>query len=419
MIPKLDEYKKKWEVESDQIIKPGLGAIRSALKKLNNPQEHLNIVHIAGTNGKGSTLTFLEQISKQHGLTVGRFMSPCIVDVHDQIQINGQAISEKELNSIFKQMKNANLSGMLTDFELLTCAAFLHFYQQEVDLVLLETGMGGREDSTNVVTPIVSIITSIALEHTRFLGPTIKSIASHKAGIIKEGRPIIIGKLPEEALYVVEQEAYEKHAPLIKLGDHFNIDCTNEFGDIYTNDENGLYINDLKRSLPGEHQGDNMALAITALFEVAKYFQLPVDIEKIREGVKHATLPGRFEQVYPNIYFDGAHNPASAIKLAETIRQQFPNEVIRFVIGMLADKDVKSVLRTFETVSEEFYFVDFMNERAMKAEDMLSLSNASSKQIVKDYIPFLQSCINRNGKTIVTGSLYLLAEIREALLNKY
>lgn len=417
MIPKLDEYKQKWDVQSDHSIKPGLEAIRGALVRLNNPQQQLHVVHIAGTNGKGSTLTFLEQISSLHGLSVGKFMSPCIVDIHDQIQINGQSISEEDLDSVFQQMKNANLSGVLTDFELLTCAAFLHFQQKEVDLVLLEAGMGGREDSTNVVIPIVSIITSIALEHTKFLGPTIESIASHKAGIIKDGKPIVIGKLPEEAYRVIEQEAYGKHAPLIALEDHFSIDCSHVSGDVYTNDENGLQIDNLTRSLPGKHQGDNMALAITAFFEVAQYFRLAVDLEKIREGVKLASLPGRFEEVYPNVYFDGAHNPASAQKLAETIQQQFPNESIRFVIGMLADKDVNSVLQTFETVSDEFYFVDFTNERAMKAQDMLVLSNATKKEVVKDIIPFIQSCAGQSGKTIVTGSLYLLAEIREVLLN--
>lgn len=416
MIPKLDDYKHKWGVESDQSIKPGLEAIRNALASLNNPHNNLNIVHIAGTNGKGSTLTFLEQIARQHRLTVGKFMSPCIVDVHDQIQINGQPISEEDLDNIFLQMKKANLSGMLTDFELLTCAAFLHFQQKDVDLVLLEAGMGGREDSTNVVSPIVSIISSIALEHTKFLGPTIESIASHKAGIIKEGKPVVIGRLPEGAFRVIEQEASKNHAHLIALGDHFSIDCSIASGDVYINDENGLQIDFLKRTLPGNHQGDNMALAITAFFEVAQYFRLAVDLDKIREGVKLAALPGRFEQVYPNVYFDGAHNPASAQKLAKTIQQQFPNEAIRFVIGMLADKDVTSVLRALETVSEEFYFVDFTNERAMKAENMLAISNAATKQIVKESIPFIQGCSRENGKTIVTGSLYLLAEIRQALL---
>lgn len=363
MIPRLDDYKKKWAVDSDLSIKPGLDAILEALEMLQNPEQKCSYVHVAGTNGKGSTIAFLEQIARNHGLKVGKFMSPCIVDVHDQLQINGKSITENEMDELFIQLKNAGLSGKLTDFELLTCAAFLYFSQQEVDLVLLETGMGGREDSTNVITPIVSIITSIALEHTRFLGSTIESIAKHKAGIIKENIPAVIGRLPQEAFQVIEAEAFAKHAPIIALGDHF--DVTVDDTDVYTNDGNGLEINKLVRVLPGAHQADNMALAITAFFEVADYLKIPIEIDEIRNAVRMTSLPGRFEEVLANVYFDGAHNPASAEKLMETIKRQFPNEPIRFVIGMLADKDVKTVLQLLEQVSDEFYFVDFENERAM------------------------------------------------------
>lgn len=142
MIPKLDDYKRKWNVESDLSIKPGLEAIKAALTALHHPQDQLQVVHIAGTNGKGSTLTFIEQIAKNHGLTVGKFMSPCIVDVHDQIQINGEPITNKEMDKIFQQLSLSGLSGKLTDFELLTCIAFLYFAKKKVDLVLLEAGMG-------------------------------------------------------------------------------------------------------------------------------------------------------------------------------------------------------------------------------------------------------------------------------------
>lgn len=416
MIPKLDEYKEKWDIHSDTSIKPGLDAIKNALERLNNPHRLLNIVHFAGTNGKGSTLSFIENIAMMHGVTVGKFMSPCIVDVHDQIQIDGKPITEEEMNNVFSLIKEANISGQLTDFELLTCAAFIYFQKMQVDLVLVEAGMGGREDSTNVITPIVSIITSISLEHTRFLGNSIESIAKHKSGIIKEKKPVIIGDLPKEALEIITTEAISNEAPLYSLGNQFSVHISHD-GDTYVSETQHLRIDHLHRKLLGNHQGENMALAITAFIEVANYLNIHVKVEKIREGIARTTVPGRFEEVLKHVYFDGAHNPDSVVMLVRTIKRHFPNEQIRFVVGMLADKDVKSVLSILETVSEEFYFVDFSNPRAMNAEDMMNMSNADKKQVIHDYMSFIRQASSMKGKTIVTGSLYLLAEIRQKLVS--
>lgn len=414
MIPILDKYKEKWKVESDDNIKPGLQAIKQALALLDNPQEKLKVVHVAGTNGKGSTITFLEQISLHHGLSVGKFMSPCIVDVHDQIQVNGNSIKESQMDQVFQQMKDVGISGLLTDFELLTVAAFLHFVNEQVDLVLLETGLGGLEDSTNVVNPIVSVITSIALEHTKFLGNTIESIARHKAGIIKLNQPVVIGKLPEEALEVVKQKAQIEQAFVHVYGQHFQMERGIQ-GELYQYYDQNIVIDGLNRIMPGDHQGENMALAITAFLEVANAFHIKVNDDAVREAVNRASLPARFEQIYPNVYIDGAHNPASAEKLVKTIGQQFPNENIRFVVGMVADKDIESVLRLLEKVSDEFYFVDFKNSRAALAKNLYELSKAKTKEIVEDSVSFIRSCREFNGITIVTGSLYLLAEIRKQL----
>jgi len=253
MIPGFDYYKDKWHVNSDDVIKPGLAAIEEALSLVGNPQQTLRVVHLAGTNGKGSTLTFLEAIAKEHGLRVGKFMSPCIVDVHDQIQIDGQPIAEADMDVVFQQMQAAGLSGKLTDFELLTVAAFIHFVNSEVDISLIEAGMGGLLDSTNVVAPIVSIIPSIALEHTKFLGNTIDSIARHKAGIIKQNRPVIIGNLPDEAKCVVYEAAAQKKAIIFELGHHFSIYSFDD-GECYVNDEQNVQISNLTRSMKGAHQ---------------------------------------------------------------------------------------------------------------------------------------------------------------------
>lgn len=417
MIPMFDLYKEKWQVASDSAIKPGLAAIKAALGKLDNPECSLQVVHVAGTNGKGSTLTFIEGIARAHGLSVGKFMSPCIMDVHDQIQVNNKPITAEQMDHMFRQMQQAGLSGMLTDFELLTCAALLQFKSEQVDLVLLEAGMGGREDSTNVVWPIVSIIPSIALEHTNFLGTTLESIAQHKAGIIKEKRPVVVGRLPQQAQVVIEAEAEALQAPLQTLGADFDVKLK-AGGDVYRHLQNGFMIPSLKRQLLGDHQAENMALAITAFFEVARVFKIEVSLEALKTGIYEAQIPGRFEQVYPNVYFDGAHNPASAEALVATIKQQFPKKRVEFVIGMLADKDVTAVLSIFETVADTFYFVDFQNERAMSAERLVGMSKASNKQVLAETTTFFaQPLAEEQTVRIVAGSLYLLSEIRKILIS--
>lgn len=416
MIPKLNSYKEKWNVQSDDVIKPGLIAIEEALTRVGNPENKLQVVHLAGTNGKGSTLTFLESIAKGHGLRVGKFMSPCILDVHDQIQVEGQAMTEAEMNQVFQQMHAAELSGKLTDFELLTVAAFLHFVASNVDIALIEAGMGGLLDSTNVVTPIVSIIPSIALEHTNFLGDTIESIAHHKAGIIKQDRSVIIGELPLEAKNIVYQEASKKHASVLELNHQFYVKQENE-GESYEHKDKRLCITKLTRTMKGAHQANNMALAITAFLEVATTLELQVSKEAIQKAVKNATILGRFEEILPYIFLDGAHNPASAEKLIETIKHEFPEEQITFVIGILADKAVKEILHQFEQVSDYFYFVDFNNPRAMAAQKMFELSNASHKAVLEDYVQFLKRQSESKSRTIVSGSLYLLTEVRSRLKN--
>lgn len=411
MIPLLEVYKERWQVESEQAIKPGLEAIEFALRKLGEPQKQLNVVHLAGTNGKGSTLAFIEGMAREYGLSVGKFMSPCIVDVHDQIQVDGRPITNEQMDRMFQQLAKAGLSGKLTDFELLTAVALLYFAEQSPDLVLIEAGMGGREDSTNVVTPIVSVVPSIALEHTNFLGNTLTSIAYHKAGILKENRPAVVGDMTEEVTEVFEKEAIQKNVLLSKFGKDFFV--TKLGGtETYEYPLQQITISDLQRQLLGKHQGHNMVLAITAFLEVIKKFELLLDVQKIRNGVNNATLAGRFEQIRPNLYFDGAHNPASIQSLVDTVKENFPNKRIEFIIGLLADKDIKTILQLLEEVGDAFYFANIHNERAMQAMTLYELSQAKEKQIIDDVNEFLQGLVKGDTVRIVTGSLYLLSEIR-------
>lgn len=414
MIPLLNNYKDKWQVAAASDIKPGLAHMRAALEKLQHPERNVQVIHIAGTNGKGSTVAFIEQMALAHGLKVGKFTSPCIRDVHDQIQVNAQPIREAQLDGVFKQLATAGVSGLLTDFELVTCAALVHFANELVDVAIIETGMGGRFDSTNVVAPIASVITSIALEHTDFLGDTLEEIAAHKAGIIKDKTPVIVGRLPEEALYVVKAEATDKKAPVFALGEQVEVKLDSR-GDCYYNHEQGLIIPSLPRQLVGAHQADNLALAMTAFLQLAQVQKFEVDVAKMRQAIAQTAVPGRFEEVRARLIFEGAHNPASVEKLAQTIQAQFAEQRVEIVLGILADKDIAAVLRLLEPVASAFYFVDFANARAAKAADVLALSQATEKTIVADVAALLQQPVAEGTVRIVTGSLYLLSEMRQQL----
>ena len=258
MIPKFNEYKERWEVESRNTIEPGLDRMIEALEKVGNPHMNLNIIHVAGTNGKGSTIAMMEAMLSVHGLKTACFYSPCFFDVHDQIQLNGRYISETQLDQLFKRVKQAGLSGFLTDFELLTVLAFMAFEEFKADIVLLEAGMGGRFDSTNVVTPLLSIIPSIAIEHEQFLGTTLSEVAYHKAGIIKQGVPVIIGNLDEESLNVMKVECFEQKATCWIESIDFILDQS-VYRDFEGNQIDGIHI-----GLKGLHQLLNGAIAIRA-----------------------------------------------------------------------------------------------------------------------------------------------------------
>ncbi|QOV12861.1 bifunctional folylpolyglutamate synthase/dihydrofolate synthase [Viridibacillus arvi] len=412
MIPKLDYYKEKWGVRSDASIKPGLTAITEALQLVGNPQENLSAVHVAGTNGKGSTITFIEHISKAHGLSTATFMSPCIEDVHDQIQLDEQPITSEEMDAVFKIMADAGLDGKLTDFELLTVAAFLAFERFEPDITIIECGMGGRFDSTNVVKPIVSVVPSIALEHTNFLGSTIESIAMHKSGIIKEGKPVVTGVLPTEAMEIFKQEAEKLCSPLLVYNENYTVIEENS-KEIYM--ANDVRIPNLTRTMPGLHQRSNMALAITAFNIFAQVNGVKTNVEAFRNGVQSAQLACRFELLAPKLYIDGAHNPASAKSLVDAIQEQFPNEPIHFIVGMLGDKDIRGVLAELEKVGTTFTFVDVANDRAMAANEIMKMSNTVNKSTTYDILTTVQQKLLLNEVIIMTGSLYLLAKWRKIL----
>ncbi len=385
MIIGLEHYKSKWNIHTDSAIHPGLEAITAALEEFGNPHKVGKFIHLAGTNGKGSTATFLSAILQAHGYRVGNFYSPCIEDLHDQIQVDGKPVSSEELNLVMKQL--SCLKTALTDFELLTLAAFIVFENHALDFVIIEAGMGGALDSTNVIDSEIAILPSISIDHTNFLGNTIEKIAWHKAGIIKKWKPVVIGELPEEALKIVQQTADRLHAEVIQPTQQLNMPL----------------------KLKGPHQLGNATLALEAAKEL---LGVDFDKEKALHGLSSATLAYRFEEVFPGVIFDGAHNQAGAEALVATVQETFPDASIHIVMGILKGKDYKNVLRQLETISDHFTFVDFDDDRALSSKILFSENRSIRKTILEscDILPVY----DKEEVTIVTGSLYLLTLLNDA-----
>ncbi len=384
MITGLDYYKDKWGVHSDASIQPGLAAIESALAELGNPHHGQRFVHIAGTNGKGSTAAFVSSILMAHGKRVGNFFSPAIEDIHDQIQINRLPVAPADFDQAMEQL--AKVKTPLTDFELLTAAAFLILKEKSPEYIIIEAGMGGRFDSTNVLDPLMAIITSISKEHTAFLGETIEEIAWHKAGIIKQNKPVVIGSLPESALKQVHQIAKEKNATVLAVHEE--------------------YKDSLK--LKGKHQKINASLAWVATQHILGAL---FEEEKATSGLAEASIAFRFEEVFPKVIFDGAHNAASIDALVKTIQENYPNQKIHIVMGLIQGKDYVSILKSLENISSRFTFIDFIDERAMPAQILFSENISKIKTIQNDYdiLPVHEDI----EVTIVTGSLYLLSILKQ------
>ena len=400
-IKKFNNYKTKWNINSETMIKPGLDRIKKALDILGNPQNKLKIIHVAGTNGKGSTIAFMRAIAKEHDIKYGSFTSPCLIDVHDQILLNGNNVTEEQMDHAFSKLVDKGISGMLTDFELLTVVAFLIFSEQQLDIIFLEAGMGGRFDSTNVIEQSLAVIPSISIDHTNFLGGTIEEISWHKAGILKRHSKLIIGEIPQPAKKIIMEEVNKQQAELIKLNKDFQV--INNIYKYYNYTFDQLYPQML-----GNHQLSNMALAITAMIESG--FLLKEG--RVQQAVKNASLAGRMEKVAEHVYMDGAHNKASIDALVETIKANFPNKRIHFIVGILKDKDYQYILKKLEEVAISFDFVNFKHERALEASILYDLSNINQKNIINDVKLIKFKKFDKNEVTIITGSLYLITEIK-------
>ncbi|HEU6448451.1 MAG TPA: folylpolyglutamate synthase/dihydrofolate synthase family protein [Verrucomicrobiae bacterium] len=369
-----------------------------------NPQNHLRFIHVAGTNGKGSTCAMLESIYRVAGLRVGLFTSPHLVSFRERIQINRQLISEndvvrlvEELQPLLKQFPENHHP---TFFEVVTVIALKFFAEQKCNLVIWETGLGGRLDATNIVTPLASVITNIALDHQQWLGDSLEKIATEKAGIIKNKIPVVTAVDEPEALMAIEKVVREKNAPLIRI--------------------QNLRSEDLELSLLGEHQKQNAALAI-ATVEILRR-QIPVSPKQIETGLQNVNWPGRLQLIEKNgqkILLDGAHNVAGAKALRETIEKKFPAEANRaLVLGVLQDKDWQRICEVVAPLAETICAVPVLSERSADPQNFLKAcrqANPTAKIFAEKSLADALKKLRDEKFVVVTGSLYLIGEALEVL----
>ncbi|MFE4426027.1 bifunctional folylpolyglutamate synthase/dihydrofolate synthase [Peribacillus butanolivorans] len=399
----------------------GLSRMETLLTKLGNPQEGLKYIHIAGSNGKGSTLHYIKEILLAEGIRVASFTSPYLIRMNEQLKINTDEISDNDFVAAFQELwpivhEMDSAGNGPTQFEILTAMAFSYFSKKEVDLVLMETGLGGRLDTTNVIQPLLSIITSISLEHTNILGNTLAEIASEKAGIIKSGAPIISGVTAEEPAKVIEEKAASADVPYYQLGRDFYVNDVKQskHGQSFSISLDNRSIRNIDLQMLGRHQIDNAALAVAAVMLVIE----GIDEKSIRKGIGEAKWNGRFEKISdePLVIIDGAHNPAGIEVLIETLKTHYPDYTYRFIFSSFRDKDYSHMLHMLEKEAIEIIITEFNHERAADAEKLYKQCSHENKSIDKDWQSAIRKGRQNTGEKeilVITGSLYFLSLVRE------
>lgn len=409
-------------------IRPGLIRINELLDRLDNPQNKLKTVHIGGTNGKGSTTTFLRCLLEEQGLTVGTFTSPYIESFNERVAINGRPIPDKDLVALVKKIKpiveemdTVEELKNAVEFEILTAIMFQYFLEQEVDIVLVEVGLGGRYDCTNVITPLASAITTIGLDHVDILGDTIEEIASQKAGIIKENIPVVIGNVEEAALNVIKEEAANLNSPVFQYGEEFTskyIQPDEGWGEIFNFRSQELDLSHLKISLLGKHQVDNASVAIELYSIISKSLGLPVTGKDIQKGLKKAFWPGRMEKISdePLIVLDGAHNDHAMQVLVQNLKSEFKGQQIHTIFGALSTKDIASMIKDLKTVPNlDLKVTTFDYPKAFTKEQYEELGLNAYDAWEKALADTLEE-LTGDDLVLVTGSLYFISQVRETLL---
>ncbi len=391
------------------------------MARFGDPQQDFPTIHIAGTKGKGSVAAHTASALQAAGYKTGLYTSPHLEDFRERIQVSGAWISESDFVAEAQRLQN-QVDGLpgLTSYELQTALAFLYFSSQQVDCAVIEVGMGGRLDSTNILTPLVSVITNISYDHTAILGNTLAEIAGEKGGIIKPGVSVVSAPQQPEALAKLRQIAQAQDSPFMLIGDDILFEPLSHTleGQDFRLTEEGSGPVALSTRLLGRHQVENAATAYGVL-QVANRAGLPVDEEAIRTGFASVRWPGRFEIFSgpPTVVMDGAHNRYSAKMLAETVWDVFPGRRVVLVFGASEDKDIAGMFAELLPVVSDVYLVQANHPRAATPEKLAELMGESNHLVtqvpdIEDLRGLLDQMVGAEPVILVTGSLYLVGTFR-------
>ncbi|MGU7947645.1 bifunctional folylpolyglutamate synthase/dihydrofolate synthase [Streptococcus suis] len=390
-----------------QVFHYKMEKIEYALELLGNPQFAVPVIHVAGTNGKGSTIAFIRQLFQVHGLRVGSFVSPHMVSVHDRICIDSQPISDHDFQRYLQKVHDleqevATRYEPFRYFEVMVLIMFLYFEAQQPDVALVEVGIGGLLDTTNVVAPALSVITSIGMDHQDLLGSTLREIAEQKAGIIKENVPVVLGPLSPETTVICRYIAQDKQASVHQFGQEF----TYKAGQFSNTD---IDLSELVLSLAGHHQEENAAVALQTFLLYMTNIQKDIQPQLIQQALAQTSWPGRLELVVqePKIYLDGAHNVPAIERLIEFIQVQ--DEPVTILFSALRRKDFQEMLELLEEKLPHTPLV----LTSFAYDGALSEENRQGRDYVENYRQFIEAWqSSKQGILIVTGSLYFISEVR-------
>ena len=392
--------------------KNDLSFIKKILAKLGNPQDQVKTVHITGTNGKGSTSYYLATLLKKAGQKTGLFVSPYVYRFNERIQLNNQDISDQDLvkaankvQAAFEEIQKEDNDFSLVTFEYEVAIAFVYFADQKCDYAVIEVGIGGEHDKTNVITPEASIITTIGLDHEQIIGPTIQDIAREKSGIIKRNRPVVLGNVPQEVLPILKQKAEKEQAPLYQLGRDFEVKLDEQI--VYSDNEHELTF-----KLRPQVEGFDIAIAVRTFF----LLDLPLTNEKVEQAIDQTVIPGRYQvlQTKPLIILDGAHNIQAMTNLLETVHQLAEKSQghLHALVTMMKDKDLEQVFALFKQ-NDDVLLTTLDYPRVAKQNDF-PIDVQRRYNYERDYqrgFTTLKNKMADNDILLVTGSFYLVSAI--------